>query len=243
MRRPKPISAEVSSEPVPSVCQGCRVRHEGICAALNPSELRHLARNARHTRHDAGAGLALERGEISGYANVTNGAVKLSRMLRDGRQQLVGLQFAPDLMGRLFRTESPLTAEAASDVVLCRFPRSVLEALVASSSELKQHLLEQSLRDLDDAREWMVTLGRKSAVERVASMLLLVVSRTGGSERQGELTIELPISRADMADFLGLTLETVSRQVSRLRRDGIISVQGHRSVVVHDLERLRASSG
>ena len=242
MRRPKPVSVGVSSEPVPSVCQDCRVRHEGICAVLSPSELRHLARNARHTRHEAGEGLALESGEINGYANVTNGAVKLSRVLRDGRQQLVGLQFAPDLMGRLFRAESPLSAEAASDVELCRFPRGVLEALVASSSDLKQHLLDQSLHDLDEAREWMVTLGRKSAAEKVASLLLLVAKRSGGGS-DDSVAFDMPIGRADMADFLGLTIETVSRQVSKLRHSGVIAVSGHRHVKVLSLRALTDRAG
>lgn len=220
-------------------------RREGICAVLNPAELDRLASHARHTRHDAGEALTIESGEITGYANVTSGVVKLSRVLRDGRQQLVGLQFAPDLMGRLFGTESPLTAEAASDVELCRVPKLVLEALVTSSANLKRHLLEQSLQDLDEAREWMVTLGRKSAAERVASLLVLVATRgaSTSADATNSATFVLPIGRADMADFLGITIETVSRQISRLRHDGIILTSSHRHVVVPDLAALRSRAG
>ncbi len=228
---------------MPSVCQECRVRHDGICAVLSPLELRQLARYARHTRHEAGEALALESDEISGYANVTDGTVKLSRVLRDGRQQLVGLQFAPDLIGRLFRTESPLTAEAASDVELCRFPKGVLETLVASSSNLKRRLLDQSLHELDEARDWMVTLGRKSAAERVASLLLLVARRNVAPTGSDKVAFDLPIGRADMADFLGLTIETVSRQISKLRHDGVISVAGHRHVVVLSVLALKDRAG
>lgn len=228
---------------MPPVCQDCRVRHEGICAVLSPAELRQLAGNARHTRHEAGEGLVIESGEINGYANVTNGAVKLSRVLRDGRQQLVGLQFAPDLMGRLFRAESPLTAEAASAVELCRFPKGVLEALVASSADLKQRLLDQSLDDLDEARDWMVTLGRKSAAEKVASLLLLIAYRSDGLNSGDSVAFDLPIGRSDMADFLGLTIETVSRQISKLRHDGVVSVAGHRRVQVLSLRALKDRAG
>lgn len=228
---------------MPRACLECRVRHEGICAVLSPAELQQLARHARHTRHQAGEGLALESDEISGYANVTAGAVKLSRVLRDGRQQLVGLQFAPDLMGRLFRTESPLTAEAASDVELCRFPKRVLEALVASSANLTQRLLNQSLDELDEAREWMVTLGRKSAAEKVASLLLRIACRSGSADIGNSVAFDLPIGRADMADFLGLTIETVSRQVSRLRHSGVISVSGHRHIKVLSLRALKDRAG
>lgn len=238
---------ETQNDPpeTPKVCRECRARREGICAVLSTTELTQLAGNARRTRHLAGEALAIESGEITGYANVTDGVVKLSRVLRDGRQQLVGLQFAPDLMGRLFRTESPLTAEAASDVELCRMPRTVLEGLVDSSTRLKQHLLDQSLQDLDEARDWMVTLGRKNAAERVASLLLLIASRNASSGIEGtdSATFDLPIGRADMADFLGITIETVSRQISKLRHEGTIVISSHRHVVIPDLAALRSRAG
>jgi len=230
-------------QPIPVSCQRCRVREGGVCEVLGPTELQRLATYSRRTRHCAGETLAVESDEVMGYANVTSGTVKLSRVLRDGRQQLVGLQFAPDLMGRLFSTESPLSAEAATEVELCRVPKEVMEALVLSSDRLKLRLLDQSLKDLDEAREWMVTLGRKSAIERVASVLLLVATRMGGADAQGDIVVDLPIGRADMADFLGLTLETVSRQMSRLRHEGVISVQGHRCVVIHDLDALKGRTG
>ena len=232
-----------SAQSLPATCQGCRVRHRGICAVLGPEELQRLAAFARHTRHGAGETLAVESDEATVYANVTSGTVKLSRVLRDGRQQLVGLQFAPDLMGRLFSDESPLSAEAATEVELCRVPKDVIEALVVSSERLKLRLLDQALKDLDDAREWMVTLGRKSAVERVASMLLLIAARSGATDTGSEVVVDLPISRADMADFLGLTVETVSRQMSRLRHEGVITIHGHRCVVIGSLATLKARTG
>lgn len=228
---------------IPTACRSCQVRHGGMCEVLDANELARLATYSRRTRHGAGEALAVESDAVRGYANVMRGTVKLSRVLRDGRQQLVGLQFAPDLMGRLFSTESPLSAEAATEVELCRMPREVLEGLVANSDGLKQRLLEQALQDLDEAREWMVTLGRKNAVERVACVLLLLATRSGCRDAGGSITVNLPIGRADMADFLGLTIETVSRQMSRLRHEGIISVLGHRCVVIHDMAALRARSG
>lgn len=200
-----------------------------------------MAGHTRHTFHDAGEALAMESDQVTGYANVIEGVIKLSRVLSDGRQQLVGLQFASDLMGRLYADESPLTAEAASEVELCRMPKLVLEHLVGTSAELKQRLLKQSLQDLDDAREWMVTLGRKTAAERVASILLLIAARSigRGAHLGGSVTFDLPLIRADMADFLGLTIETVSRQISKLRTEGVIVISSHRHVVVPDIEGLR----
>lgn len=230
---------------MPNACECCQARHDGICAVLDSAELERLAQHSRHTSHDAGETLAVEGDEIDAYASVLTGVVKLSRVLHDGRQQLVGLQFPNDLVGRLFGTTSPLTVEAASDVALCRFPRSVLETLVGSSAELKLRLLDRSLRELDEAREWMITLGRKDAAERVATLLLLIATRNrpSGSETENTVSFELPISRGDIADFLGLTIETVSRQFSRLRHDRIIVVSGRRHVTVADLQRLRNRAG
>lgn len=236
------LDADVAT---PAACVNCGVRRHGICAVLTPEELSRLAGHTRHTFHGPGDALAMESDEATGYANVIEGVVKLSRVLRDGRQQLVGLQFSSDLMGRLFADENLLSAEAASDVELCRMPKLVLEALVGSSSELKQRLLDQSLHDLDDAREWMVTLGRKTASERVVSLLLLFATRNAedGTADDGPVTFDLPLVRSDMADFLGLTIETVSRQITKLRNEGVIVVSSHRHVVVPDMERLRRRAG
>lgn len=239
------MELQVLERGVPVACRACTVRHHGICSVLSPEELSKLAGHTRHTFHEPGDALAMESDEVTGYANVIEGVIKLSRVLSDGRQQLVGLQFPSDLMGRLFADESPLTAEAASEVELCRMPKLVLEHLVGTSSELKQRLLRQSLQDLDEAREWMVTLGRKTASERVASILLLIAARSTGRDvpLSGSVTFDLPLIRADMADFLGLTIETVSRQISKFRKEGVIEISSHRHVVVPDVERLRSRAG
>lgn len=230
---------------LPATCEACHVRHTGICAVLTPHELGAMARSARRTKHAPGDALVVEDSKLTSYANVTEGVVKLSRVLRDGRQQVVGLQFAPDLLGRLFGRENRVNVEAASEVELCRISKDHLEGLVASNPLLKQRLLDQSLQDLDDARDWMVTLGRKDARQRVASLLVLIARRCGvpAIEDADRIVFDLPLTRSDMADFLGLTLETVSRQISKLRHDRIVQVTNHRHVLVPSLPRLIAVAG
>lgn len=239
------MDLQVAEAAIPATCQNCTVRRSGICAVLTGKELNKLSGQSRHTSHGPGEPLAVESDEATCYANIIDGVVKLSRVLQDGRQQLVGLQFPSDLMGRLYAEENLLTAEAASDVEVCRMPRATLERLVESSPDLKQRLLDQSLADLDQAREWMVTLGRKTAAERVASLLVLIAERTVGRAKmlKGRVVFDLPLVRADMADFLGLTIETVSRQISKLRNEGIVEISGHRHVEVPDIERLRRRAG
>lgn len=239
------LEAIAAADTIPHQCVSCSARQTGVCAHLTTEQLTAFALHTRRSYHQPGETLAAETDTNGGYAMVIEGVIKLTRLLQDGRQQLVGLQFASDLLGRLYSSENPTTAEAVSDIELCRIPRTILEGAVADSSELKDFLLRRSLQDLDDAREWMVTLGRKTAPERVASILLLFALRNRRTDRDGggAVTFDLPLIRADMADFLGLTIETVSRQVSKLREDGVIIVTSHRHVVVPDLDRLRRRAG
>lgn len=214
-----------------------------MCGVLSPEELTLLARHTHKARLEAGSALIGEATPIESYANVMSGVVKLSKGLEDGRQQVVGLQFAPDLLGRLFGREHALNAEAASAVELCVVPRPALEQMIADTPALGHRLLQQTLRELDEARDWMVTLGRKSAAERVASFLLLIAMHADPGHEDGPARFELPLTRADIADFLGLTIETVSRQLTRLRMAGVIRFAGVRDVEVPDIDRLREMVG
>ena len=182
---------------------------------------------------------------VDRFSNVLSGVVKLTKTLPDGRQQIVGLQFAPDFLGRPFRVESSLSAEAATDVELCSFPRKALEAMMKDQPGLEHRLLEQTLRELDQARDWMVTLGRKTATEKIASFLLMIarnIDPTAGSASRAA-AFGLPLSRGEIADFLGLTIETVSRQFTRLRGDGVIRMEGNRHVIIDDVGRLARRAG
>jgi CRP/FNR family transcriptional regulator len=157
----------------------------------------------------------------------------------------VGLQFAPDFLGRPFKTESDLNAEAATDVSLCAFPRAAVERMMRASPELERRLYRQALDELDEARDWMVTLGRKTAAEKIASFLLMIarhIDPTADPDRDSA-AFDLPLTRADIADFLGLTIETVSRQLTRLRADKVISIENNRHIVVPSLSRLEARAG
>lgn len=227
------------------LCASCEARHGGVCAALDPDQLAVLARSAR--KYEAGSGTELmgDAERIESYANVLSGVVKLTKTLSDGRQQIVGLQFAPDFLGRPFKAESDLNAEAATDVSLCAFPRASVERMMRASPELERRLYLQALKELDEARDWMVTLGRKTAGEKIASFLLMIarnIEPAAGTDRMSA-RFDLPLTRADIADFLGLTIETVSRQLTRLRADKVIAIENNRHVIVPDLSRLEARQG
>ena len=236
---------DIHNSDIPALCRSCEARHKGMCGVLNSTELRALSRHTRMVRHASGEELVAASVPIESYATVMHGVVKLTKVLEDGRQQIVGLQFAPDFLGRLFAQESVVTAEAASDVDLCRIPKGALERLIAENPRLEHRLMQQTLRELDEAREWMVTLGRKTAAEKVASFVYLIATHLDPSEDSEEKrrSFELPLSRGDIADFLGLTIETVSRQLSRLRAEKIIAISAVTRIEVPDIERLRKRCG
>lgn len=239
------IRQDIHSAGIPVLCQSCEARHRGVCGALDADQLIELAKTSSRRSVSPGVELVGDAEVIESYANVLSGVVKLTRSLSDGRQQIVGLQFAPDFLGRPFKTESAINAEAATEVSLCSFPRTVIERMMRDSPELEHRLLRQALNELDEARGWMVTLGRKTAAEKVASFLLMIARNIDPAvdPTVKSASFDLPLTRADIADFLGLTIETVSRQLTRLRTDGVIRIENNRHVTVENMSRLEQRCG
>jgi len=229
---------DIHNSDIPVLCRACEARHRGVCGALSTDQLVTLNKQSIRKRVDPGVELIGESQEAGSYSNIISGVVKLTKMMADGRQQIVGLQFAPDFLGRPFRADSGITADAATEVNVCSFPKTMLDLMIKESPELKHKLLEQTLKELDEARDWMLTLGRKTASEKVASFLYLIATHIDPELDAGSASFELPLTRSDIADFLGLTIETVSRQMTKLRKDDIILIHNNRHVDVPDLAKL-----
>lgn len=236
----KEIRQDIHNSDVPLICRSCEARHRGVCGALNAEQLSFLSKSSTQKTLTKEEVLNAEGESTISYGNILSGVAKLTKLLADGRQQIVGLQFAPDFIGRPFNLENEVTAEAATSLRICSFPKSVLEKLIADSSDLEHLLHQQALRELDEARDWMLTLGRKSAAEKVASFIhMIAIHYDPEAEEAGRMIeFELPLKRADIADFLGLTIETVSRQITSLRKKGLITVENNRTVKVSNIERL-----
>ena len=231
----------------PEYCQACAARQFGICRALNSSEIARLKQIARRRSVATGEVISREGDAQFHLATVVSGVVKLGKRLVDGRQQLVGFLFPSDFLGRPLAATSPFTATAASDVVLCTYRQAQFENLIRELPKIEHCLFSHVLNGLDAAQEWMVLLGQKTASEKVASLLLLFArrgERLNGTSLDGSPAIrfEFPLSRADMADCLGLRIETVSRQIGLLKAQGIIQLEGTRIVTVPRIEKLLASA-
>lgn len=227
-----------------NACWKCPIRDVALCRALPESALVQLSRMTWHRSVRAGGRIFGPGEEPLLVANIVSGVVRLSRSLGDGRTQIVGLQFAPEFIGRPFAENGNILAEAATDVELCCFSKPQFEALLQAHNGLHELLTQRMIHDLDQAREWMLLLGRKTALERVATLLMLCAERMGVQSDSGKsdencLSFQLPLSRTEMAEFLGLTLETVSRMLRRLAEAGIIAIGRGRGVTIRDGVKLR----
>jgi CRP/FNR family transcriptional regulator, anaerobic regulatory protein len=229
-------------------CEHCSVRHQAVCGAMDEVQVKKLAQIAHRKKISAGQTIISDEDPVDFFANVISGAIKLTKTLPDGRQQIVGLLFAPDFLGRAYSKNNPYTAEAATDVEICTFPNAAFERLVGEYPGLQQRLFQHTLDELDAARDWMLLLGRKTAEEKVASFLYMLARRsmlTGCVHKgtPGAAAFELPLTRSDIADYLGLTIETVSRQLTRLKTSNVIRLSTNRLIMVPDLDRLAQAAG
>ena len=178
--------------------------------------------------------------------SVVRGVASLTQAMEDGRTQMVGLLLPSDFVGRPGRESAAYDVVATTDLVMCCFRKKPFEDMMMRTPHIAQRLLEMTLDELDAAREWMLVLGRKTAREKIASLLSIIARRDATlnlAGLEGPLEFDLPLTREAMADYLGLTLETVSRQVNALKRDGVIDLVGKRHVIVPDFDRLSEEAG
>lgn len=211
-----------------SPCVDCDVRLRAICAVLSDDELYDLSRVTHSNRYDAGSTLFFEGDEVGDYFIVQHGALKLYKLMADGRRQITGFLFKGDFIGLNPTGEHQYTAETLTPCEVCRLPAAHVKMMVHDYPKLCRRLLNLASMELASAQEQMLLLGRKSARERIASFLLWLSAR---ARDRGEVPnpVHVPMSRSDMGDYLGLTVETVSRTITKLKTSGLITLRdGHR---------------
>lgn len=229
-------------------CHSCVIRRKGLCNALTHEELLRFRKIANRRLYKPGQNILQSDDEPDFFAAVITGVVKLTKVLFDGRQQVVDLLLPLDCLGQVFGRRNSYFAQAATEVELCCFPYSGFEQMMEDFPYLKQRFLEQTLDDLDSARDWMVLLGRKTAQERVASLLLMLAMRSNYTEADHNgtaqpTTLDLHLKRHEIADFLGLTYETVCRQFTALKNQGLIEQPSKRRFSIPDTQALARAAG
>ena len=208
---------------MPSPCAACSIRHLSLCAALQENEVQEMA--AIVTTMEVGVGESLiDEGQPATHVfNVTVGAIRVYKLLIDGRRQMTGFLFPGDFLGLANEETYAYSAEAVTTSMVCRFPRRKIEALLTKYPKMEKRLLGMASHELAAAQEQMLLLGRKNAREKIASFLLML-SRRAGQRGLTDDPILVPMSRNDIGDYLGLTTETVSRTFSDLKAKGVIEL-------------------
>lgn len=227
-------------------CGDCPIRHRAVCARCETDELTRLEQMKYYRSFQAGQTVIWSGDQMDFVASVVSGIATLTQTMEDGRRQMVGLLLPSDFVGRPGRQAAAYDVTAATDLVICCFRKKPFEELMGETPHIAQRLLEMTLDELDAAREWMLLLGRKTAREKIASLLAIIARRDATlnlKPARGTMAFDLPLTREEMADYLGLTLETVSRQISALKRDEVIDLDGKRRILVPDFDRLVEETG
>lgn len=233
MGRVRDKSAATESNP----CCACPVRSLSVCAALDPEELNRLADIVQTLRVEPAQTIFGEGDTADALFNVTSGTVKLYKLLPDGRRQITGFLVSGDFLGLALNESYAYSAETVTPTSLCRFPRRRLEALLDEYPKMQRRLFSMASNELAAAQDQMLLLGRKTAKEKICSFLLMMSQR---ATRRGfkDNPVHVPMSRSDIADYLGLTTETVSRTFTQLKTSGVISLQEGNKVLVADMDAM-----
>ncbi|MFC5345576.1 helix-turn-helix domain-containing protein [Brevundimonas staleyi] len=222
-----------------SACSTCGAREFSVCGSLAPGDLAELDAIAEHIGLQAGDPLVHEGDAATSLFNVTSGSMRIYKLLPDGRRQITGFLFTGDFIGLASGDTHAFSVEAIEDTSLCRFRKSEYRALARERPALESALLNRAAHELSAAQNQMLLLGRKTARERVATFLVDLPDRDPARPSVGGV-VHLPMTRSEIADYLGLTIETVSRELTKLKTAGIVTLLSLHSLRVEQPERLRA---
>ena len=228
----------VAGQPDILPCADCAVRLHAICAALEQDELRQLEQSGQRLQYRPGEPVFTQEEIATSCYNLLEGVMRLYKLLPDGRRQIVGFALPGDFLGISVNGRHGISADAVGQVVVCRFEKKSFVRFVEDRPNLLRRINEFVTRELNEAQEQMVLLGRRTAEEKVATFLIKWRDRLAQTGPAAAMT-PLPMSRLDIADYLGLTIETVSRTFTKMERDGVIEIV-HGGIRLTDAVRAEA---
>lgn len=223
-------------------CANCCVRDMAICAALADDEIGELERIMSSKSLIADEILVTEGDPLKRVYSVTSGMLRLSVALPDGRRQITGFLLPGDYLGLADEDIHSATAEAIGEAQLCSFSAREIGAVIERFPRLKDRLHRFTRAALRQSRENQMILGRLAPVEKLASFLVTMSDRAAEHCMPFE-PLPLPMSRTDIADYLGLTIETVSRSFTKLRNSGHIRLPDPHLVEILNRPALESVAG
>ncbi len=224
-------------------CATCPVKDSAACAVLSPDERAALAKAGRTIELKKGQTLFAAGDESETCATLVSGALKVAAVDIDGHERILALIHPAGFVGELFQPFARHDVVALTDSRLCVFARSEMERAMEAHPALSQAMLRRSQDDLHAARDLLALTRSKDAEARLAGLLLSLARAASTSPCHPADTFDLPMSRGDMAQMLGLTIETVSRRLTRMERDGVIARHGSRGIALRDHAALAAIAG
>jgi len=224
-------------------CDTCPVRDRAACSALTEDERATLAAVGRTRKLSRGDILFQAGDEETACATLVSGALKVSSISHDGEERILALIHPAGFIGEMFQPFAKYDVVALTNTSMCVFSRRDMESAIARYPALAHALLRRSQEDLHASRQLLELTGKHGAREKVASLLLALAQAASDSPCHPARYFDLPLTRGEMANMLGLTIETVSRQLSKMEQSGYIRRNGVRGIELIAPAPLRAASG
>lgn len=219
-------------------CAECPVRDRAACSALTESQRSDLARIGRRRTLKRGETLFHAGEQAPACATLIAGVLKISSVDSDGIERILSLVHPAGFVGEMFAPVAHHEVIAVSDSEVCMFPADLYDSAVERFPALGRALLRRSAEDLFASRSLIDMMGRRTAIQRVAGFIKAMANAASSSPCHPAMRFDLPLTRGDMAGMLGLTIETVSRQIGRLEKEGAIRRERRRGILLRDAAQL-----
>ena len=218
-------------------CAVCKIRSYSFCRCLHDDQLKVFSEISDEKEFRDKQTIFLQQGPSRHLYNITKGNIKIYKLLSDGRIQIIGFLYPGDFFGSYKKGKYNYSSEAIGNVRLCVFRQEVLDEYLEKNMNLSKELLHITSHELTLAQDRMGVLGKMNANERVAKFILNISDQRARIGWQDN-PISLPMTRQDIADYLGLTLETVSREIIRFKTSNLIKAMTSKQIFISDREKL-----
>ncbi len=222
-------------------CSLCKIRSYSFCRCLNDDQLEIFSKVSFEKKFTDKENIFLQNDPSTHLYNITEGNVKIYQLLDDGRIQIIGFLYPGDFFGTYKNNKYNYSAEAIGNLRVCVFDQRILDKYMDQNPILAKELLNQTSYELTLAQDRMTVMGRLNAIEKIAIFFINISNQRKRIGWQSN-PISLSMARQDIADYLGLTIETVSREISKLKTSNIIKIISSKQLIINDFEKLNQIS-
>ena len=218
-------------------CSECKIRSYSFCRCLQEDKLKEFSNISTEKKFDDKQNIFLQQDEAKNIYNITEGNIKIYQLVDDGRIQIIGFLYPGDFFGSYKNGKYNYCAESIGESKVCIFEQKKLDKYIEKNMLLAKELLNQTSHELTLAQDRMAVLGKLDANERLAKFIMNISEQRKRIGWQNN-PISLPMTRQDIADYLGLTIETVSREISKLKTSTIIKILSTKQIYINSFEEL-----